>query len=185
MSTLNLSGKNNKNSLNLLGKVTTIHTIPFQIKELKIKIINHLILPIIGKQWKHIYENRFYLEKLKKKTNYYIECYKLEDLSIYLHLLQLIDLLISEHIQLEEIEKKLYGRDVDSHELTSMIYKTTMIRLKPEYEIYDSIFGKPLSIKNESYNLDIIKDILIFMTVENIHFTKIKSMILDKYDVKK
>jgi len=64
------------------------------------------------------------------------------------------------------------------------MYKTTMIRLKPEYEIYDNIIGKPKREKNESYNELIIKDIQLLLKNENITFNKIKDIILNKYPIK-
>ena len=39
-----------------------------------------------------------------------------------------------------------------------MIYKTTKIKLLPEYEVYDSIFGKPKREKGESYNSELIEN---------------------------
>jgi hypothetical protein len=62
-----------------------------------------------------------------------------------------------------------------------MIYKTTMIRLLPEYEIYNSILGRPKRELSQKYNEEIIIDIKKMMTSEKITFNKIKEFIKNKY----
>jgi hypothetical protein len=69
----------------------------------------------------------------------------------------------------------------DPNEVVSMIYKTSMIRLLPEYEIYNSILGRPKREKNESYNEKVISDIKKCIQSENTSFQKIKDYIEDKY----
>ena len=56
----NLSGKNEYSQ----------KSIPIDIKNLKIKIINSIILPLISRQWSQLYENMFFLETIKKKINF-------------------------------------------------------------------------------------------------------------------
>jgi hypothetical protein len=56
-----------------------------------------------------------------------------------------------------------------------------MVRLKPEYEIYDVILGKPDRKLNEKYNEDIIKDIERLLSNDNINFNIIKEIINKKY----
>jgi hypothetical protein len=62
-----------------------------------------------------------------------------------------------------------------------MIYKTAMIKLKPEYEIYNLILGKPNKKQDEIYIEAIIKDIEKLLLLENINFNKIKEFITKKY----
>ena len=62
-----------------------------------------------------------------------------------------------------------------------MIYKTTMIRLLPEYEIYNSILGRPKRELSQKYNEEIIIDIKKMMTNEKVTFNKIKEFIKNKY----
>ena len=65
--TQTLVGKNNMCSNNLLGKHEYGQkSIPNEIRNLKIKIINNIILPLISKQWTELYENMFFLENIKK-----------------------------------------------------------------------------------------------------------------------
>lgn len=182
---MNLSGKNNIHKLNLSGKNTMIQYNSYEVKCLKIKIMNNIIIPLITRQWKILNENIFLLETLKKKINFYYSIYKLEDLIIYRDVLSILEVLLGEHIQLEDIEKKMYGNSDDSENMSQMIYKTTMIRLKPEYEIYDNILGKPKKERNENYNENIIKDIQLLLKNNNITFNKIKELIVEKYTLVK
>ena len=179
---MNLSGKNNIHKLNLSGKNLLVENIPSEIKLLKMKIMNFIIIPLISRQWKILNENIFLLNTFKKNINFYYNIYKLEDLLIYRDLLNILEILIGEHIQLEDIERKMYGSSENSENLSQMMYKTSMIRLKPEYEIYDNVIGKPKREKNESYNEIIIKDIQILLKNENITFNKIKDIIINKYN---
>jgi hypothetical protein len=52
-----------------------------------------------------------------------------------------------------------------------------MIRLLPEYEIYDSILGKPNRDLNEKYNETIIRHIKTLLTYDDITYNKIKEYI--------
>ena len=47
----------------------------------------------------------------------------------------------NEHEELEHLEKLVYN---DGGEGTRMLYKTTMIRIAAEYEMYHTIFGLSL-----------------------------------------
>jgi hypothetical protein len=53
-----------------------------------------------------------------------------------------------------------------------------MIKLKPEYELYDAIFGKPKRENNQIYNDSIIEMIQQLLTRENMTFQKIKEVLL-------
>jgi hypothetical protein len=178
---MNLTGKNNIHNLNLSGKNSFVENIPMEVKSLKIKIMNAIIIPLISRQWNTLNENIFLLNSFKKSIHFYYQNYKLEELIIYRDLLNILEILVGEHIQLENMEKQMYGKSENSENLTQMVYKTTMIRLKPEYEIYDNIIGKPKREKNESYNELIIKDIQLLLKSENITFNKMKDILLPKY----
>ena len=173
---ISLTGKNSTKN-NILGKNDFKQIIPQDLKNIKIKLINNIILPLISKKWKTIEENIFILETIKIKLNKYYKLFKSEDILLYLQIINAFDLVISEHNQLHELEKKTYR---SSSDLSTMIFKTSIIKLKPEYELYDLILSKPIRNNNERYNEDIIKEIQLLMTYENITFQKIKDT-LDKY----
>jgi hypothetical protein len=179
ITTISLRGKSSYNKLNLKGKqLLNTYSIPLEVKKIKILILNNLILPLISKQWATLYENLFCIEKAKRKIDYYYETYKLDDLIIYKEIIKAFELIICEHQQLEDLEKKIYSGNKD---FSTMIYKTTLVRLKPEYEIYDIILGKPDKNLNEKYNDIIIKDIEYLLSIDNINFNKIKEIIQNKY----
>lgn len=178
--TLSLTGGNKYNLLNLTGKgVDCQRNIPEDIKKIKILILNQLLMPLISKQWDILNENLICLERAKRKINYYYDMYKMDDLIIYKEIIRAFEYMISEHRQLEDLEKKMYGGG--SEDVTTMIYKTTLIRLKPEYEIYDMILGRPDRTKNEKYNDLIIKEIAKLLTYDSMHFNKIRDIIRGKY----
>ena len=80
-----------------------------------------------------------------------------------------------------ETEGNITSKNRDPTEIITMIYKTTKIRLIPEYEIYNNILGRPKREKNEKYNEDILYDIKRWLSMENTSFKKIKKYIEEKY----
>ena len=175
-----LSGKNVATCNNLLGKNDSIKSIPIEIKTLKIQIISNIILPLISKQWGQLYENMFFLENMKLKLDRYYQMYRMEDLLLYKDIIRAFENVFNEHTQLADLEKKIYSSKGD--EFTSIVYKTTMIRLKPEYELYDAIFGKPKREKNQMYNEDAIQLIQRLLNQNNITFKKIKEQVLSQIE---
>ena len=97
---------------------------------------------------------------------------------------KVLKLLINEHNLLEEIETNITNKR-DPTQIVNMVYKTTMIRLLPEYEIYNSVIGKPNRRLNEHYNENIIVDIKYLLTQERITFTQIKNFVDTKYKIKR
>lgn len=162
---------------NLLGKNdNSPKGIPLEIKNLKIKIMNNIILPLISKQWKQLHENMFFLENMKAKLDNYYKLYKMDDLLIYKDIVAAFELIFNEHRQLEDLEKQVYSSK--NGDFMSIVYKTTTIKLKPEYELYDAIFGKPKRDKNQIYNDSAVIFIRRALTQENITFKKIKDDVL-------
>jgi len=177
-----LSGKNVPNKNNLSGKNNPLFSsIPFEIKKLKLRIMNTFILPLLSKQWKKIQDNLFLLDQIQEKLRYYYESYNLEDIKMYQDILSIFEILVQQHIQLEDMETKLYGKN-GSEPIIHMIYRTTMIKLKPEYELYDNILGKPKREENQTYREDIIQDIQKWMIMEKTNYEKIQKNVLDKYE---
>jgi hypothetical protein len=179
--TSSLTGKNNYNKMTLYGNNifhNECNIIPLEVQHIKIYILNNLIIPLISKQWDLLHENMFFVENSIKKIDYYSKMYKADDLIIYKELLKAIEIILYEHYQLEDLEKKIY---TGTNNLASMIYKTSMIRLKPEYEIYDIILGAPNKNNNEKYNEIIINDIAHMLSLDGINFNKIKVYINATY----
>jgi len=179
MTTLSITGKNIHNKINLSGN-QEIKRIPMEINKIKTKILNELIIPFISKQWKIVEENLLFVEKTKQNINYYYNKYKLDDLLIYKEIIIALELMINEHEQLIDLEKKMYVKDND---FSTIFYKIPMIKLKPEYEIYDSIIGKPNKKLNEKYNEEIIDFIKKLLLKENISFNKIKEILITQFNI--
>jgi hypothetical protein len=178
-SSLSLTGKSINNKTCLSGKSNcSSSNLPTDILKIKIIILNNLILPLIAQNWKTLYENLFCLEKVKKQINYYYETYKLDDLMIYKEIITAIEIIINEHHQLEDLERKIYN---SKNDFLTMVYKTTLVKLKPEYEIYNIIFGKPLRDLNEKYDEQKIHEICLLLNHDNINFTKIQKILMQKY----
>lgn len=176
-----MSGKNNSYSNNMSGK-HNYSSEPEDVVQLKKNIINKIILPITSKKWKKIEENMFSFDKMNRQIDVYSKYYKKDDLLIYKDVLKALELLIIEHKQLDELEKSVYS---SGNDISTMIYKTTMIRLKPEYEIYDAIFGKPDKNKNESYDSSKIEEIQESLKIEDVDFDQIKERIQIRKDAER
>uniref|UniRef100_A0A6C0CV62 Uncharacterized protein n=1 Tax=viral metagenome TaxID=1070528 RepID=A0A6C0CV62_9ZZZZ len=180
--TSSLTGKNLLNPANITGKsLCNSEYIPSDVVKIKIYIMTNIIIPLVSKQWKTLQENLFCLDHIKKKLDTYYNCYKIEDMKIYKELINAFEAILAEHQQLEELEKTIYSGD--SKDVTTMIYRTAMIRLKPEYEIYDILYGKPKRSENQDYNVILIEYIEHLLKIEGITFHKIKEYTLSKYPV--
>jgi len=180
--TQSLSGKNYGREAfwNLMGKRERESRRPtIEMMKLKSKIIQLFLLPLISKQWGQLYENRFFLENIKAKVEYYYRTHGWEDLLLYRDILRALDLVMTEHMQLEDLEKKIHSRQ--GEEFTSIVYKTTMIRLKPEYELYDTIFGKPKREKDQAYSEAILSCIRRLLNQENITFSQIQEQLIQQF----
>jgi len=178
--TLSLTGKNLTNINNMSGKSFSQKELPYEVNKSKIYIINNIIFPLVSRKWKKLQENLYCLDNIKKKIDTFYHYYKNDDLFIYKEVINALEVILSEHMQLEELEKTIYG---NSKELSTMIYKTAMVKLKPEYEIYDIIFGRPLRIKNEEYKQDIIKEIQELLKNHDITFDRIRIFLTNKYNI--
>jgi hypothetical protein len=179
-----LSGKEVVYKWNLKGKIySDVSNIPLQIKKLKIRIMDTLLLPLLSKQWNVLQNNLFLLDSFKQKINFYYNSYKLEEILLYKDIISLCELFVTQNSQLVEAEEKMYNLNSSNKNITniSFVYKTTMIKLKPEYEIYDSILGKPQKIHKQTYNEIIVQEIQKLITEENITYDKIKTYIEKKY----
>jgi len=176
---VSLSGKSLINENNLKGKSNyNIQNIPLEIQNLKIAIMNKYIIPLFSKQWKTLYENLFFIYKYKNKVDKLYNLYKLEELKVYKDMLRLFEIMVEEHKILDDTERRLYNTTTSKEQFVSMIYKTTQIKLLPEYEVYDSILGKPKREKGQSYSSELIKKIKDLLSKDNITYSVIKDTIL-------
>jgi hypothetical protein len=183
----NLSGNNLTginfygNSLNLTGKYIYNYNYNYtstnlRIKKLKERILNNYLIPLVSKQWTVLKENIYFIDEIQNKIKYHTEIYKTNELVAYNDMLKVFKVLIEKQKLLEDYDKNMNG-DRDPNEIMTMVFKTSMIKLLPEYEIYDSIFGKPKRDLNEKYDEEIINTIQELLKEDDITYTKIKDHI--------
>lgn len=169
-----LSGKLNYES-SLSGKIELkLDNNYDKIKEIKIYLLNKIILPAIQSNWDKLRENLLCLDNIQNKLNYYSEKYPLGELDYYKNLIRLTELLMLKDTEIKLLEKN--NNDPDS--IGTIFYKTCYVKLKPEYEIYNLILGKPK--KGQGYNSNIINNINILLKKDNISFQEIKTNIENK-----
>jgi hypothetical protein len=181
---LNISGNNLTgtifygNNLNLSGKYIYNYnynntSTNLKIKRLKDRILNNYLIPLVSKQWSVLKENIYFIDEIQNKIKYHTEIYKTDELVAYDDMLKVFKVLIEKQKLLEDYDATTNGNR-DSNEIMSMVFKTSMIKLLPEYEIYDSIFGKPKRDLNEKYDDDIINKIKELLKEDDITYRKIK-----------
>lgn len=178
--TINLTGINGSNKLNLTGKTLCFNPIINKINIFKKSIIKNYILPAYSDNLDVLIKNSLLINETIEKLNKYYNHYKLEDLKIYIEFLKVIKILLEKNELLNEYESQVNYKKEKNY-ITSMIYKTTKIVLLPEYEIYNSIIGKPQRSTNEKYDEKIINEIATLIKREDITYDKIKTIVENKY----
>jgi len=169
-----LNGKFEINIHHLKGNfINNNKKTPLIIIKLKTQIMDQIILPLLKNDWIHMNNNFFQLDLLKKKANEYYEKYKIENLLLYKSIIEMTEIVINEHNQLFHLEKEKYS----NKENTSLLFKTQMIQLKAEYEIYNLLYGTPS--KNEIYDNTILLKIRKLIQKEGITFDKIKKILTE------
>jgi hypothetical protein len=178
----NLSGINFYGSdLNLLGKYSYNYNHNYtstntKIKKLKERILNNYLIPLVSKQWSVLKENIYFIDEIQNKIKYHSDIYKSDELVAYDEMLKVFKVLIEKQKLLEDYDENMNGKR-DPNEIMTMVFKTSMIKLLPEYEIYNSIFGKPKRELNEKYDDDIINKIKELLKEDDITYKKIKDHI--------
>ena len=124
--------------------------------------------------------NKLLIDETIKQINIYYKLYKLDELNMFLELLKILKILVNKNDLLIDLEDKT-KRKMDKNNIINMVYRTTKIQILPEYEIYNSIIGKPN--KKEPYNENILFDIKNLISKENITYDKIKDYISKKYQI--
>ena len=166
---ISLTGKNVFSINNLGGKNFILgNDIPEEITDFKASIMDNYIIPLITKRWGTVYDNLFRIDLYRNKLNEYLALHPNADLQLYKNILQLIYSIYSEHIELEDLEKKLFKVD----DAGTFAYKTTRIRLKAEYELYNIILGQPQ--QGEKYDNYIITKIKGLLEDETVSVNEIK-----------
>jgi len=181
--TNSLSGKHIKNRTSLTGRFNGNNqnnqsTLQMDLKVIKINILNNLIIPLNLYKWDVLYKNILLFDNIKKQLQISYSVYKLEDYFIYNNIIKAVELIINEHKKLDKIENKIH---TEKQQLLSAVYNLPNITLRPEYEIYNIILGKPNRVLNEKYDQAILGDIERFLFINNATFQQIEQFIQNKY----
>jgi hypothetical protein len=176
--TINLTGTNNHNELNLTGKVDLVSSPSLKINNLKKYILANYVIPLYSEQWEVINNNKLLIDQTIRQINDYYKLYKLEELTTFLELLRILKILIEKNNMLNNLEDKS-KRMYDKNSIINLVYKTTKIKILPEYELYNSIIGKPT--KKNPYDDNIINDIKLLMIKPNITYDVISECLRKKY----
>jgi len=178
-STLTLKGKQlNTNLLRLSGKISQ-PVIPPDISIMQMNIMNNIVMPLVKSQWNTVQQNLFLIDLLKPRIELYYSIYKFPELLLYKEVLSICNILLNEHIQLLDLEKRHYGSTMNN--LTNIIYKTAMVKIKPEYSLYNMILGTPKFGEGERYKLEILDEIRILLISPNASYEIIRNNIIKKF----
>jgi len=176
-----IAGKSQHSSLSLTGCITDqiTNNLPAEIQNIKILIMKLIIIPFLAQQWNKLEENICFIDNLSNKIDFYLSIYNdNEHLLLYKDLLVAFETIVFQHMEIKNLEK--YFRDEDEN-IPTLVFKTTMVRLKPEYEIYNLIIGKPALNNGMKYNENILSDIRKLMILDYTNFDTIKTYITNKY----
>lgn len=154
-----LHGESITNTFNLNGKVHNFQNdnANLNIEKLKREIIRQYMMPFYGSDWDMLSKNLLFIRKYAMKINYYANLYKMSDLLLYSDLLSVLEKFMESNKSVQNMEQKLYT--TEQKDIIKMMFKTSAIKLLPEYEIYNAIFGKPNRRDNEKYDSLVIKKI--------------------------
>ena len=179
---LSMSGARNLTYFNICGNTNSqsqsqSQNIPTEVKKIKLQIINYYIIPFMSKNCKALEENLVFFDVIMNKLVSFNTRYPNLNLQIYIDLLYIFETAVFLNMENTNLEEKLY---CNNSNMSTMSFKTVMLRIKPEYEIYNLIFGKP-NFKCEEYNTNILNDILTLLHTYNVTFIQIKTIISNKY----
>jgi len=153
---------------------------PIEVTKLKASIMKLIIIPFMSKNWKVLEQNLVFFDSIKKTLTNLIARYNNLDLQIYLDLIKAFETAVFLHMEVLNLEEKLYG---SCDNLSTLVFRTTMIRLKPELELYNLVYGRPNFKVGEKYDVNIVNDIELLLKINNTTFDQIKTFLLDKYKI--
>ena len=149
--------------------------IAIDVKNLEILIMDQIILPLVASQWRTINENLFLIPILQEKLKRFYAMYGTPELLIYENILTIYSNVLNEHKSVVDLEKTLIGAG-ESDDIINIVYKTKMIIPKPEYNLYNLIMGVPNFSAAETYNKDIISDIVYLIALDNVLYLHLQPM---------
>jgi len=185
-----ITGKNTNTVMSLKGfkcneplDHISLDRIPIEVKNIKIMIMDLIIVPFLSKQWKKLEENICFLDIITRKIDLCLSIYvDNEYLLLYKNLLVAFEISVNQHMEIKNLEK--HFKKEGATNAGTMVFKTTMVRFKAEYELYNLIVGKPLFKNGQKYNESILLDILKLLELQTINFDFMKKNITEKHNIK-
>jgi hypothetical protein len=153
------------------------------INKIRYKVLNELVIPFLNKKWDKMTENMMATSKIKKQLTVYQELYKSDEVVLLKSLFDSFEVVLQEHEKLtkyEKAENTMLGGD---KKIAQLVYEIPALKIKPEYEIYNYILGKPNQKRQETYNIHIIDDINKLLELDDIEFNAIVMFIKKKYRI--
>ena len=153
------------------------------ITNLKTNIMSLYIIPTISKKWQVVTQNLPFLDGIYNQIDNLTRVYSDTSLVIYTNILRVLEQMVQLQVRLvnlEQHESEEYG---EYRQVSHLSYDTVLMRLRPEYELYNLIIGRPDFSKKETYRTEIISDIVILLNNEYTSYDFIKTSILSKYQL--
>lgn len=175
-----LTGKRGSIVINLSGKQDIYEYQNKDGVQLKEWILQRFLMPILQGNWGFVRENAFFLDIAMKQiqNQNQNQSKNSEEWQFYKDVLDVIQHYIQEQAQWADLEKRATGSD-SQETMSSMVYRTAMVKLRPEYEVYNAILGKPKFQRGEEYHEPTLQEIVKWIYKERVEFQHVKKRILE------
>jgi len=173
-----LYGISFNNNIKLGLKSNDFNIIEFiELENLKKKILELYILPFYNNDWNTIIQNLPFLDKIYELIEKQNNIYGNNSALFYKDTLKILE----DYVGINYKFIKKCDKLCDNKNILKFDIKTNLIRIKPEYEIYNLIYGIPNININETYNIDIINEIIKLLDTDIYSFNLIKEKLLLKF----
>tara|TARA_X000000950_G_C13668244_1_gene558825 strand:+ start:189 stop:719 length:531 start_codon:yes stop_codon:yes gene_type:complete len=172
LSTNSLTGQAQINHINLTGQSLIQGTTQsYQVKRLKRVIFDKFITPLFSNKWEVLEDNYIVIDGLQARIDRYFKETQDPDLKMYRDLLSVVVDMFTKYRYFNSIDPTYSSNKA----MAQMIAMLPTVRLKPEYEIYNLILGKPQ--KNEFYDDIKLSKISKLIKNENMTIKKIEQLL--------
>lgn len=177
---LNLSGDNllNYNYHSLYGSFVSHYnsnTINKSLYDFKHNVLSNILMNYYRKNYKQLKNELLFKDKYIQLLNQYIDSNKQEyylELQPYIILLNNLEDMIKQIETIEHYETK-YNKYTSNKEV-NLSFILPEIKILPEYEIYNIIYGKPSFKLGQEYDSNILSKIKKLLRNPNINFELLK-----------
>lgn len=152
--------------------------LPTLVKQLKEKLFNFIVIPLINGNTQSVLKNAFLLPRIKTKFTQYQMIYKHLGLNFYNELIQLLEKII-EHIEENEaFQAKMLELNDGVGDFRVRVHR---VRLLAQYEVYNLIFGAPP--KGQRYDDMKIGFIKTVIQKDNLSYEEIEKIVLKEFPI--